>query len=197
MRKVFKEFFSILNIINIALIILTLIFTVTMKVLIVNGTSMEPTYHNGDCLLGVRTVNFERDDIVSVYVKELDTYVIKRVLAVSGDYVVSSPVEVIVNGETVMQIPGEYLPTHTGIVPEGNVFLVGDNYIDSYDSRYTGSVPIGGIAYRVVKDVQLPHFVHYLGDIAILIAIFAYAVYLAKARRKSQKEINYEEQKQE
>ena len=51
----------------------------------------------------------------------------------------------------IIETGGNYLPSHPDLkVPEGNVWLEGDNKIASYDSRHHGCVPIHLIEGRVM-----------------------------------------------
>lgn len=129
-----------------ALIICVCIFVFCIRVIDVNGTSMEPTLHNGNKMLvsGI----FYKPHYGDVVVFKKDTYdpnkaLVKRVIAVAGDEINIDFDKgiVYVNGEPVDE-PYINEITSTKIdfigpkeVPENCVFVMGDNRNASTDSR--------------------------------------------------------------
>ena len=69
---------------------------------------------------------------------EPDKLVVKRLLGLPGDCVFIDP--------TVSK-------TERITVPEGHVWMVGDNYAASNDSRHYGPVPIGLLKGKIVRRV--------------------------------------------
>lgn len=137
------EWFDAL-VLALTMVLILLLFLI--RTVNVDGSSMVPTLQDGEQLLA-RSVLYkpQRGDIVVV-----DSYIsygaplIKRVIAVGGDTVDIDIVRgvVIVNGETLDE-PYVSAPTHNAgdmtfplTVPEGMVFLLGDNRPSSKDSRY-------------------------------------------------------------
>ena len=101
----------------------------------VSGGSMEPSYSDGDLIFVNRTARSFRvgDVIVLTHPDPADGRVlVKRIHAVAGDTVDNS------------------FGVQYYTVPEGSVFVVGDNINDSLDSRTFGSVPINLIIGRVL-----------------------------------------------
>src|SRR5215204_3810842 len=118
--------------------------------------SMVPTLEVGDRVLAnkfiYRFTEPERGDIVvfeSVGEGD-DQKLIKRVVALPGDEVEVRSGTLLVNGEEQeepylnKELPfnGSYEPTE---VPEGEVFVMGDNRANSADSRVFGPLPIENI----------------------------------------------------
>ena len=145
-----------------AALVLVLIFSFFFRIIPVDGSSMVPTLVNGDKLI-VWGAGYtpQRGDVVIV-----DSYtsygkpLVKRVIAKGGDTVSIDYATgtVAVNGEVLQE---DYIaePTYLGYdvtfpytVPEGTVFVMGDNRNQSLDSRstYVGCIDERDILGRVL-----------------------------------------------
>jgi signal peptidase I len=126
--------------------------------------SMEPTLDVGDRVLvnklsyKVHDVNrgdvvvFERPPGASTGQNGEIKDLIKRVIAVGGDTIEAKEGEVFVNGERVDEnylepgTPTDNLPLKT--IPDGHVFVMGDNRTNSEDSRIFGPIDEDAIVGR-------------------------------------------------
>ncbi len=159
-QKSWKFIYEWLDSLVFAFITILLVFTFAFRVVGVSGESMVPTLQNGDWL-AVRAVNtsVDRGDIVVItQPNSLNEPLIKRVIAVGGDTLDIDFVtgEVYVNGERLDE-PYIAEATRRGFdtsfpltVPEGCLFVMGDNRNNSLDSR---SSTIGFIDERYVLGV--------------------------------------------
>ena len=150
-----------------ALVLVAVVFTFVARVITVDGHSMEPTYHHGDRVLVTNLAGPARQGDVVIIVNALEEPIIKRVVATEGQTVDFDPQlgEVVVDGQP---LPGSVFGIENGItfapefsslalefpqtVPEGCVFVLGDNRDSSTDSRFqaVGMVPRQNILGKVV-----------------------------------------------
>ena len=145
--KLWKFIYNWLDTVVLALVIIVLIFSCLFRVVGVNGPSMIPTLHDGDwlCVKAVPS-NYKPGDIVIItQPNQLNEPLVKRIIAVGGDKVdinfadgtvkVNDTVlnESYIQGSTTRMFDVAFPVT----VPEGCVFVLGDNRHDSLDSRST------------------------------------------------------------
>jgi len=137
-----------------------LVATLWMPVLRIYGSSMAPTLVDGDVVVSMKTSQFHPGDIVAFYYN--NKILVKRVVAQSGDWVdIDTQGNLYINdtyldepylteksyGETNIELPYQ--------VPEGRIFVIGDNRELSIDSRNSavGCVAeeqiVGQLVYKV------------------------------------------------
>ncbi len=137
-----------------------LVAVLFLPILRIYGQSMSGTLDGGDIVVSVKTSDFETGDIVAFYYN--NNVLVKRAIAKSGDWVdIAADGTVSVNhkelaepyldkkayGEINIELPYQ--------VPEGKIFVMGDNRAVSVDSRNLsiGCISeeqiVGKIVYRV------------------------------------------------
>ena len=139
--SVFEVFEAIIG----ALVVITIIFTFFFRVFKVDGPSMKPTLQHNDRVI-VSTVGYEpqKGDVVVISeTADLDEPIVKRVIAVAGDTVdINFTTGVVTVNGTEEDYTDELTSQQFDIafpitVPEGTVFVLGDNRANSLDSRST------------------------------------------------------------
>jgi len=152
---------------------------------IVDGPSMHPNFYTGERIIVNKIVYDFRapkhSEVVVFHVPSEGRDFIKRVIGVPGDTVKVEGDTITVNGKVIEEpyiqealdekhknnqlyniernFPNEQFPD--GKVPEGYVFVLGDNRSNSTDSRAIGYVPFKDIIGRAdlvfwpVKDISL------------------------------------------
>ncbi len=148
--------FSLLVVAAAAIIIAVLL----MPVLHISGSSMEPTLKDGDLVISLNNKQFRTGDVIGFYYN--NGILIKRVIAVSGDWVdIDAEGTVTVNGVRLDEpyvtekSLGECNITLPYQVPEGKCFVMGDHRATSVDSRNTA---VGCIAKEAVVGKLLLRF---------------------------------------
>ncbi|MFK2824976.1 signal peptidase I [Bacillus sp. B190/17] len=125
--------------------------------IVVDGESMMPTLNDGDWMIVNKIGETKRFDIVVFHAPEHKDY-IKRVIGLPGDKVEYKDDKLYINGkyyeepyleEYKKQENGPLTPDFTlkeitgrETVPEGEIFVLGDNRLFSKDSRHIGTIRI-------------------------------------------------------
>lgn len=116
---------SILQAFTTVLCAAVMVFTFTcLRFVVTSGPSMEPTFDANDALLCMRRFSdLKVGDIVLI--QKEGTLMVKRVSFVAGE-------EVKIVSDGIIELYGYW---GSSVVPEGFIFVTGDNPDDSYDSR--------------------------------------------------------------
>lgn len=141
-------------------VLLAVIFAVIIRLLIfepfnVSGPSMQDTMHTGDLVMVNKLIYKLRDpkpgEVIVFHAPEQKDY-IKRVVALPGETVEAKNNKLYVNGKIVDEpyIRDDIRTQDFRLteVPAGHVFVLGDNRIDSTDSRELGPIRISEIVGR-------------------------------------------------
>ncbi|MER2105686.1 MAG: signal peptidase I [Solibacillus sp.] len=160
-----KEFLEWIKSTVITCIIMIAVITFIVSPVVVNGASMMPTYEDGDIVLvnkiGKKISGIERFDVIVFEAPNGETY-IKRVIGLPRDHISYENDTLYINDEANEEA---YLDaykkqlldnspltedftlqsaTDYSTIPEGYLFVLGDNRRNSLDSRYAsvGLVPM-------------------------------------------------------
>lgn len=166
-NKLLETAYDIASILLTAILAVGIIFTFFFKISTVSGESMENTLQDGDNLIiSSITTNIEPGDVVVIsqpngYGKVL----IKRVIAVGGQTVEfdKETGKTIIDGQIIDEpyvkedINYTYSMTKKYYVPQGKLFVMGDNRNDSADSR---DIAVG----MIDEDYILGKVIYEMGD---------------------------------
>lgn len=120
--------------------------------IVIDGNSMAPTYADSELVWASTDIGkVSRGDVVVI--KRQDKHIVKRVTYVEGD-----PVNYYhINGEWLcglettfdLRVLDEKFPRKQVRIPAGHIFVLGDNFVESQDSRVFGFVPVSQITAKV------------------------------------------------
>jgi len=152
-----KQFLvDLLETIILAVVLFLAINAVSARVR-VDGFSMVPTLQDGEYVLVNRlayrnSLPTRGDIIVFVSPQAPNLDLIKRVIGLPGDTVRIFDGKVQINGETLQEPYIAAAPVYNGEwqVPEGNLFVLGDNRNDSSDSHAWGLLPIENVIGKAI-----------------------------------------------
>ncbi len=182
MRKFLASLLEVLEIAVIAVGAVFIVRTFLVQPFLVSGTSMVPTFSNGDYVLTdeltYRIRPPERGEVVVFHdVSDQSTYLIKRIIGLPGERVVIKNNTVTIYNQqhpNGFMLDESYLPK--GTVTSGNedvtlssstYFMMGDNRAVSYDSRSWGPLPasdiVGLVRFRLwplgaIQIFSAPHY---------------------------------------
>jgi signal peptidase I len=137
-----------------------------LRAFVIRSESMSPTMVTGDRVvadvLAYRHEPPKLGDVVVFVEPGNHTIFTKRVLGLPGDVVAGNQGQPVCSGKPLSLAPaspptegsGEFEPR---TVPPGHLFLIGDNYENSYDSRYFGPVQMSALKGKVLFIYWSPH----------------------------------------
>jgi signal peptidase I len=151
-------------------VVLLLAAVVTVREVLVEpvriaSDSMRPTLQPGDVVLvdrrGVDVRTLERGDVVTFRREGSDEQLLKRVVGLPGDRVMTVDAVLHVDGEPVDEPYVDFsewdgMFTAEVVVPDDAVYVRGDDRLVSVDSRDFGSVPVSDLDGRAVVRLWPP-----------------------------------------
>lgn len=163
MQKFTSFFFDTARIVVISLLIILPIRYFLVQPFVVQGASMEPTFHTSDYVivdeLSYRLHEPQRGDVI-VFLPPPNVsseYFIKRVIGLPGETVEIRGGKVFIQGKNdkapwqlqesylhLLQTPGDMKVT----LDSNDIFVMGDNRTASYDSRSWGPLPLHDVVGR-------------------------------------------------
>lgn len=148
--------------------ILAVVIVVVMNQFIIisriSGPSMYPALCSGDIAIFSRISldDVKEGDIIAFNYN--DEYLVKRIIAMDGDIVHIEQDSIYVNKEKVveaMQGVGLHIDKVDFTIGNHQLFVVGDNSIESYDSRMFGSIDksvvMGKLLFRFTNPISTMH----------------------------------------
>lgn len=143
MRKSKKTLFTGFGVALLLVLGFAIFFKMSFRTVVVSGISMEPTFKDKQRVLVSQAYwligAIKNKDVVLISDDNEDGYIIKRVYRMAGEVVdwANAP-------ESWPVTSGEF------VVPEGQVYVIGDNRPHSEDSRAFGPVDLSRVLGKVV-----------------------------------------------
>lgn len=160
--------YELSDVFAVAMVIILVVTAFFIRVINVSGSSMEPTLHEADRLvLSSFCYTPDRGDIiVSSQPNSKERLLIKRIIAIEGDVIDIDwrTGNIMINGEIIKEdfVDDTYFNTLSDCkdkfpmtIPDGYSFVMGDNRLVSWDSRYEevglirNDYIMGSVAFRL------------------------------------------------
>ncbi len=141
------------------IILYLLLFTFFIGTVNISGASMYPTLHDEDFVLitklNLNQENINRFDVVYFHSDSLGVEVVKRVIGLPGEFVEYIDDKLYIDGKYIEETffdqshveqskidfnTAKFTENFSYQVPEGELFVMGDNRLRSTDSRVFGSI---------------------------------------------------------
>lgn len=164
-NRFWKEIYELLESFAVAIVLVILIFTLLFRIFVVKGPSMLSTLKDGDRIVVTNLFYTPETGDVIVFSGDYNDgeVLVKRVIGTEGDVVeITEKGAVVLNGETLEESYldfGTVTPTrdimYPYTVPEGELFVMGDNRAESLDSRSSAIGPaetkkvLGKVIFRL------------------------------------------------
>lgn len=166
MKDSLKSFFSfwweVIEVIILALLIVVPIRYFLFQPFVVDGSSMEPSFHDGDYLI-VDQISYrfrppERGEVIIFYAPtDTSRRFIKRVVGLPGETLETVDQQIAITSPEGEQFFFEDHYSQTAVyrnfsitLEEDQYFVLGDNRDRSYDSRFWGYLPAENVIGRAV-----------------------------------------------
>jgi signal peptidase I len=130
----------------------------------VSGFSMSPRIASGEFVL-INTISYhlhapQRGDIIAFrHESPAPETFIKRIIGLPGDRIAIDRGRVIVNGSALPEPYVRFADDRSfpeTVVPAGSLYVLGDNRIDSNDSRFWGFVNEGEVLGKAIAGIWPP-----------------------------------------
>jgi signal peptidase I len=162
-QRSIKSFaFDLAETLILSMVLFLIINTISARIRI-ESISMQPTLYEGDFVivnrLAYKLGTPDRGDVIVFRFPlnpDQEPY-IKRIIGLPGDVVRVQNGKVYINGEALREVYIKAPPNYTGnwSVPQGQLFVLGDNRNNSSDSHEWGMVPIANVIGKA-EIVYLP-----------------------------------------
>jgi signal peptidase I len=143
-----------------AIVIAMLIRTFIVELYVVDGPSMRPTLLHDEKLVVNKFIYYLRapekgEVVIFRYPRDPSRDFIKRVIATAGDTIEIKDGRVYVNDQLLIEdyiLEKTYTEYPKSTIPEGTIFVMGDNRNNSEDSRFSdvGFVPLNLVKGKAV-----------------------------------------------
>ncbi|CAM3248385.1 signal peptidase I [Filibacter tadaridae] len=158
-----RELISWVKALTVAFVVAIIIRQFLFTPVVVSGQSMEPTFENANKIVISKINKIDRFDLVVFHAPGSKDDFIKRVIGLPGDVISMKNDKLVINGEeyeeTYLQANKEKifqdqkLTTDFEVeVPEGQLYVLGDNRRNSTDSRIIGCIDeksiVGEVEFR-------------------------------------------------
>ncbi|MCZ2257706.1 signal peptidase I [Sporosarcina sp. G11-34] len=168
-----KELFSWVKSIAFAFILALLIRQFLFTPVVVSGESMFPTFENDNRIVISKVSKINHFDMIVFHAPDSEDDFIKRVIGLPGDVVVMEDDKLYINGKQYVEeyvqankaqvFEGQMLTQDFEVeVPEGYLYVLGDNRRRSTDSREIGFIDeksvVGKVSFRFypLKEIGIP-----------------------------------------